>query len=157
MAVRSPTIIGNATPISASEVNEAAKGWVGWVQKIANQAGLGTIETDITSLTVSPTCVEGRQYRITGQFRITPNNDPMEVLGRLYIGATQIDSDQRRSTVVGQNLKLTFQAVYDCPIGAGGVKVFKITGQSQTGSTTYDVNNSSITPGVLLVEDIGII
>lgn len=122
-------------------------------KKTSNQNNIDTSETDITGLSITVSCVAGRTYRVQGKVRMNPDNDPMEIIARLYVGATQLDSDSWRTVVVSEDHRMNLLATYDCT--SSGSKTFKITGQSLTGSTTFDCTASSITPGLLLVEDIG--
>lgn len=128
-------------------------GVIDYAKKTSDQLNIGTTETDITSLTLTIACISGRSYKISAKLRTNPDNDPMEIIARLYAGATQIDSDSWRTVVVTEDHRMNLMAVYDA--GSSGNVTFKVTGQSLTGSTTFDCTASSITPGLIIVEDIG--
>lgn len=139
--------------IDDDDMNALPGGWVGDAEKTSNQLNIDTSETDLTSMTTSPTCTAGRRYLVMAKVRINPDNDPMEIITRLYVNATQLDSDSWRTVVVTEDHRMNMWGVYDC--GSTGVKTFKVTAQSLTGGTTFDVNVSSITPGRILVLDVG--
>ena len=52
--------------VTATKMNQLPKGWLGYAQVVANQAGIGTTEVDLTGLTVTVTVPAGRRVRIIG-------------------------------------------------------------------------------------------
>jgi len=136
----------------SDQANSWAHGWVGY-QAVTVAQTIPDSETDVTNLTVAPTLVAGRRYKITAKVRVSPNASPIIIFGSLYAAAVVLDSDQVRSATAGQIMRLDLLGVFDAV--ADGAVTFKVTGQSTTPGQTFDANGSASDKSVILVEDVG--
>lgn len=153
MTTRTPFTATASTKYQKTDHDKMPKGWVAHGSRVSTQANIGTSETDIADATETFSCVAGRRYLVLAKGRVNPDNDPMEIIMRLYADGSQIDSHSWRTVVVSEDHNFTMWGVFDCSVS--GAKIFKMTGQANTGSTTFDLNASAITPAQLLVMDIG--
>ena len=143
----------------AADVNSWAHGWVAWRTRdfggnvpITEAAG----ETEITTLTVTPTLVAGRRYKITGQVRfgmapVSPDTILSQL--KLYADATLIDSHSLYILALTDDHRVNVCGLYLA--AADGAVTFKMTATCFTAAHQFVLNNTAFTPGLMLVEDIG--
>lgn len=138
----------------ASDIALLPKGKVGYVQVVANQAGITTI-VDLTSLTLTFTAVASRYYKITGavaSFSSTVADDT----AALYItdgAGTQIQAmtDIMRPASLG----VSIIAMAVIQPGAGS-KTYKLRAARVAGTGSLTMGAAATQPAFLLIEDIGL-
>ena len=158
MATRNPNVAVAGTKALAADANSWAKGWVAWRTRdfggnvpITEAAG----ETEITTLTVTPTLVAGRRYKITGQVRFDPATAaPIQTVLKLYAGALQIDSHTWITHTGDTDGRMSVCAVLLAASSAA--MTFKMTAHCVTAASQFNLNNTAYTLGIMLIEDIGV-
>lgn len=134
--------------LTAANFTKLPNGWIGYVEATANQNGISA-ETDLTSLTVSPTVGTSRRLRISGRVYVQVSS----------AGATAILRLKQDGVTIGQgaaqpNDTVDFVSieVWSVETPSSGSHTYKLTLQAEAG--TVDAENAT-SKGMVLVEDVG--
>lgn len=125
-------------------------GALGYAQVVANQTGIGTVEVDLTSLTVTVTVGSGRRVKITGKVDLaTTTGTGAQTELRIKEGATQL----QRGKIESPTNTSESQEAFAILTPSAGVHTYKLS--LITGNGTVTMVATSELPAFILVEDIG--
>lgn len=142
----------NKTLTSATNVFPPSqpRGVLGYAQATANQSGIGTSATDLTSLSVAVTAGTSRRLRVTVFTNISMQTAPNRAVVQIQEGATVLAA-ARMDIKLNEFGPMCVTAIITPSAGA---HTYKATALSLAGSTITS-NASATEPAYILVEDIG--
>jgi hypothetical protein len=124
----------------------------GYAQVTANQNGIGTALTDLTSLTVTVTpAAAGRRLRITGYAILEQRTSAGLVFLTVMEGATQLNEALFSASAADTFYTCVAQAIVTPTLASHTYKL-----QAKTSANTVDMQASATLPAFILVEDIGV-
>lgn len=139
--------------LTATNVNKAAAGWLGYTAVTSQQTGISS-EADLTGVTETITAPSNRRLKVS--FHGLMQSDTANNMSRIRIkrdGTTIAESSQVHGTAGGPGqLTHDFSAI-DTP--SSGSRVYKATAQRQTGSGTVISAATSVDGTYILIEDMG--
>lgn len=125
-------------------------GTLGYASRVTNQLGIGTVDTDLTGLSVSVTVGTGRRIRITGYGIFQQRTSAGLMFLFIKEGFTQLN--QAIFSVATDEFATLMTQVILLP--SAGPHTYKL--QAKTSVNTMELNASAIFPAFILVEDIGV-
>lgn len=128
----------------------APRGVLGYAQATSNQSGIGTSDTDLTSLSVAVTVGSGRRIRVTVFTSISMQTAGARATVRIKEGATTLAGASEDISV--NNFAPMYATAILTP--SSGAHTYKATAVVTAGATITS-NASATEPVFILVEDIG--
>lgn len=149
---RDPSTVEAGSIGSDQLVAAIPRGKLGFSSKTANQGGITTSLTDITSLSVSVTVGTGRLVRISGSVLIGSSaaNDSISIT--TLEGAAVLQDTPSVSNAVSYDYTV-HPSVVIAP--SAGAHTYKFAAVRNAGAGTIHVTASAAVPSFILVEDIG--
>jgi hypothetical protein len=137
--------------LTTTNFDKLPGGWIGSAQATSDQGSV-TTEVDVTSCSVTVTAGTSRRLRISGHIRIQSDVADDRAILQIYRGATQIQG--ATVTMLRTNTTESIEVfVDDTP--SSGSNTYKLTVQRGSGSGTLTVKASSVSPSIIMVEDVG--
>lgn len=134
-----------------ASVSTLQSGWlVGAAAVTANQTGIGTSATDLTSLTVSFTATSGRRYLILGIGRFLQNTSAGIVQLQIADGSNTTLYNTVFNSNTGENKTLIVMSLWTPGAGAVLAKL-----RANTNANTMDLVASATSPATIAVFDGG--
>jgi hypothetical protein len=140
--------------LTAAQMNNLPFGMVGKVSYATAQTGISTSYVDMTGITVTFTAIAGRQYKFTYQgsyYSSTAANLPAI---QFLDGASVISSPMQMYTA-GTSAYSTIISGFVLSTLTAGSHTIKCQIKVFNGSGTGNLQNDN-SPGILLIEDLGI-
>lgn len=138
--------------LTAAEYNDAAGGWIGYVQVTANQGSI-TGETALTSLAVTVTVGTSRRILVTLHGSMENDTNNCGCSARIKESATQLVRRDASLQTAGAGEGVIAQVCLTPSAGSHTYTSYGARGLGLTGTVTLDASSDS--PAYLLVEDIG--
>lgn len=137
--------------LTTTNFDKLPGGWIGDAQATADQGSV-TTEVDVTSCTVTVTAGSSRRLRISGHLRVQTDVADDRAILQIYRGGTQI---QGATVTIPRTATTESIEAFVTDTPSSGSNTYKLTIQRGTGSGTLTVKASSVSPSIILVEDIG--
>lgn len=137
--------------LTAANLNKLAGGWLGYAEVTADQTGIGTSVTDLTSLSVTVTVPASRRVRVTGKIIVGAASTPPAVV-ELYIrdgSSTTLNKSQIRIDAASQDSLMAAWVGTPAP----GSNTYKLSALVTAG--TFTSAAAATYPSFILVEDLG--
>jgi hypothetical protein len=153
MAVRTG-FAGTTSPgdvLTSAQITRLPGGWIGYVEVTANQTGIGTGPTDLTSLTLTVTAGTSRRLQITGYCRVTQAAGAAAA-GSVFI-RNSVPNTLQTSTLSLDASYTGMHAPMSVQTPSAGSNTYKLS--AGTTANTFDLIASSSQPAFIMVEDIG--
>lgn len=138
--------------LNAAEMNALGGGVKGYAQVIADQTGIASSITDITSLTVTFTAVANRLYKLSANLIFTQLTSTGTLTGFFREGSTELGRFFRMNNVVANQINPASGWCYVAAPSAGA-HTYKLSASTSAGTVT--VTAAATFPAQLMVEDCG--
>jgi len=136
--------------LSSANFTKLPGGWIGYAEVTADQTGISTGPTDLTSLTVTVTAGSSRRIRVTGYGRVIQQTSASAPQILIRDGSNNILQAAILNLASGSTAILCPSVVLT---PSSGSNTYKLSGSVAAG--TMDLEASSIQPAWILVEDLG--
>lgn len=143
----------NAISLPRGRFNAGANGFA---SVSANQGGI-TTEADLTSLSIAPTLVSGRRYRVTAEAFFS--SDTANDIPQLFItdSANNHLREGRTAPLVGVGIIGKAEAQYDFTAGASGAMTLKLRAVRNAGASTITLQaNVAGREAYIAIDDIAV-
>jgi hypothetical protein len=149
MAVRTAYVPVAATAITAANHIKFPGGWIGYVDKVADQTGF-TSTADVSSLSVTVTAGSTRRLKVSGYTRVLQNTSASTATVLLRDGSSaQLQAWQATLAIAA----VTTMAPQVIVTPSSGSNTYKMSATTAAG--TLDISASNQAPAFVLVEDLG--
>lgn len=136
--------------LTAAAYNDAAGGWIGYVEKTTDQGSV-TVEVDVASMSTGPTVGTSRRIRVSAFARLSNTSAVGGCALLLYEGATLLQRSESFASVADGRIHC-FPSVILTP--SAGVHTYKLRVDAISAGTVT-LRADATYPCYLLVEDIG--